>query len=238
MDRAKLVIDAAFRFYKRLMEDPNGRFRSWEHCYKRFYNVRISQNGNIDYDNLSLHLAFYLASWGMYRGSSFLLQKDYRVHVPVVKILLKKQYKCLYDLNCIELRKTEIMNKLKDLETSIKNEYAVIRKSVKETDVQKDVSDTLITKILMGTLGCVPAYDRYFIDGVKALKVSTGTYSKESLLRLVDFYKENQDRFEEARKEFWIGNLQYPQMKVLDMGFWQYGLEHQKDYVVKKNKSI
>lgn len=112
---------------------------------------------------------------------------------------------------------------------SIKNEYAVIRKSVKETDVQKDVSDTLITKILMGALGCVPAYDRYFIDGVKVLKVTTGTYSKESLLRLVDFYKENQDRFEEARKNFWIGDLQYPQMKVLDMGFWQYGLEHSRD---------
>lgn len=229
MDKVKLVIDAAGRFYNTLRKDPNGRFRSWEHCYKRFYDVRISQNGNVDYDNLSLHLAFYLASWGMYRGSSFLLKKDYRIHIPVVKILLQQQYKCLYDIECVELEKKEVQNKLRELEMSIKNEYAVIRKSVKETDVQKDVSDTLITKILMGALGCVPAYDRYFIDGVKVLKVTTGTYSKESLLRLVDFYKENQDRFEEARKNFWIGDLQYPQMKVLDMGFWQYGLEHSRD---------
>lgn len=229
MDKVKLVIDAAGRFYNTLRKDPNGRFRSWEHCYKRFYDVRISQNGNVDYDNLSLHLAFYLASWGMYRGSSFLLKKDYRIHIPVVKILLQQQYKCLYDIECVELEKIEVQNKLRELGMSIKNEYDVIRKSVKETDVQKDVSDTLITKILLGTLGCVPAYDRYFIDGVKALKVTTGTYRKKSLLRLVDFYKNNQDRFEEARKNFWIGDLQYPQMKVLDMGFWQYGLEHSRD---------
>ena len=229
MDKAKLVIGAVFRFRERLREDQNGRFHSWEHCYKRFYAERTLKNDNVDYDNLSLHLAFYLASWGMYRGSSFLLQKDYRVHVPVVKILLKKQYKCLYDIECVELKKTEVQNKLRELEMSIKKEYAVIRKSVKKTDVQKDVSNTLITKILMGTLGCVPAYDRYFVDGVKALKVTTGTYSKESLIGLVDFYKENQDRFEEARKNFWIGDLQYPQMKVLDMGFWQYGLEHSGD---------
>lgn len=105
MDKVKLVIDAAGRFYNTLRKDPNGRFRSWEHCYKRFYDVRISQNGNVDYDNLSLHLAFYLASWGMYRGSSFLLKKDYRIHIPVVKILLQQQYKCLYDIECVELEK-------------------------------------------------------------------------------------------------------------------------------------
>lgn len=44
---------------------------------------------------MSLQLAFYLASWGMYRGSSFLLQKDYRVHIPVVKELLQKKYDVL-----------------------------------------------------------------------------------------------------------------------------------------------
>lgn len=226
MDTVELVINAAGRFYRTLKEDPNGRFRSWEHCYKQFYDARTSQNDNVDYDNLSLHLAFYLASWGMYRGSSFLLKKDYRIHVPVVRILLQQQYKCLYDIECIELKKTEVQNKLTDLEMSIRNQYAVIRKSVKGAEVQKDVSNTLITKILMGTLGCVPAYDRYFIAGVKALKVTTGTYNTESILRLCDFYEKNQDRFEAARKKFWIGKLQYPQMKVLDMGFWEYGLEH------------
>ena len=48
------------------------------------------------HDYLSLHLAFYLASWGMYRGSSFLLQKDYKVLVPIVEEVLKPEYDCLF----------------------------------------------------------------------------------------------------------------------------------------------
>lgn len=38
------------------------RYRSWDICYNAF-------NSKVETDNLSLHLAFYLASWGMYRGS-------------------------------------------------------------------------------------------------------------------------------------------------------------------------
>jgi len=44
---------------------------------------------------LALHLGFYLASWGMYRGSTGLLQKDYQIHIEAVSII--KNY---YDLRC------------------------------------------------------------------------------------------------------------------------------------------
>ena len=49
--------------------------------------------------------------------------------------------------------------------------YDGIRKTVKTNDVKKKLSDTLITKVLMGALGCVPAYDRFFVEGVKDLSV-------------------------------------------------------------------
>ena len=62
----------------------------------------------MDYDYLSLQLAFYLASWGMYRGSSFLLQKDYKVHEAVVKELLDSKYNCLFGLTCKMLRDQEV----------------------------------------------------------------------------------------------------------------------------------
>ena len=224
MDKINRVIKAAEFFYKDLQKD-NARYRSWEHCYKRFHDARYVQNNEEDYDNLSLHLAFYLASWGMYRGSSFLLQKDYKVHIPVVKLLLKTQYDRLFSLKCNELEKSEIQNTLEELESSIKAEYAGIRKSVKGNDIQHDVSNTLITKILMGTLGCVPAYDRYFIDGVKELNIATGVYGTSSLLSLVKFYEDNFDRLEKLRDTFKVYDLPYPQMKLLDMGFWQIGFE-------------
>lgn len=103
--------------------------------------------------------------------------------------------------------------------------YDVIRKSVKEQEVKKQLSDTLITKILMGTLGCVPAYDRYFIAGIKAQGVAIGNYNINSILKLVDFYEENADRLEPVRKGMLIYDLLYLQMKMLDMGFWQIGFE-------------
>lgn len=78
-----LVIKAAKEFYNDLNRDPNGRYHSWEYCYSAFFNARKIEIPDIDY--LSLQLSFYLASWGMYRGSSFLLQKDYKIHIPVVK---------------------------------------------------------------------------------------------------------------------------------------------------------
>ena len=81
----------------------------------------------------------------------------------------------------------------------------------------------------MGTLGCVPAYDRYFIDGVKGQKVTTGIYNIKSLLKLVDFYDTNRVRLEETRKRLKVYDLPYPQMKLLDMGFWQIGFERDAD---------
>ena len=77
----------------------------------------------------------------------------------------------------------------------------------------------------MGTLGCVPAYDRFFVDGIKKHTVTTGEYSPESVLRLVDFYEAHNDRLEEARRGMQCEDLTYPQMKLLDMGFWKIGFE-------------
>ena len=46
-----------------------------------------------------------------------------------------------------------------------------------------------------------------------------------SVRALADFYEEHNDRLEEARRGMRTDDLIYPQMKVLDMGFWQVGFE-------------
>ena len=222
-DTVDLIIKSATTFYNQLKADQNGRYRSWEHCYKCFHDAR--NNSDPDYDYMSLQLAFYLASWGMYRGSSFLLQKDYKVHIPVVEEILKEKYDCLFGLECTELKRAEVQECLSGIEAYMMDYYDNIRKEVKETEVKNKLSTTLITKILMGTFGCVPAYDRYFIDGIKDQKVTTGNYNIRSLLGLVDFYEDNRTRLEKTRKALKVYDLPYPQMKLLDMGFWQIGFE-------------
>ena len=77
-------------YFNETMEDEHGRYLSWKHCYRAFGENR-NKTDDLTVDYLALHLAFYLASWGMYRGSSFLLQKDYKVHIPVVHIVQEEK---------------------------------------------------------------------------------------------------------------------------------------------------
>ena len=226
MEAIDELISAAQTFYDDARANENGRSRSWEHCYRVFRDARTDPSP--DYDYLSLHLAFYLASWGMYRGSSFLLQKDYKVLSPVVEKVLKPEYDCLFGVACTDLRNDDIRAQLKELYDYIADYYfRPIRNEVAGRKVPSSVSPVLITKILMGTLGCVPAYDRFFQDGVATYKVTTQEYSAKSVLKLVDFYEEHNDRLEEARREMQTDDLIYPQMKLLDMGFWQVGYDQE-----------
>ena len=217
------LIDAAQAFYDDARANENGRSLSWEHCYRVFRDARTDPSP--DYDYLSLHLAFYLASWGMYRGSSFLLQKDYKVLVPVVEEILKPEYDCLFGIACADLRNDDVWEQYTKLYKYIDGYFDPVREKVAGRKVTTSVSPVLITKILMGTLGCVPAYDRFFVDGIKTYKVTTQEYSPKSVLKLVDFYEAHNDRLEEARRGMRTEDLTYPQMKLLDMGFWQIGFE-------------
>ena len=223
MEAIDELISAAQTFYDDARANENGRSRSWEHCYRVFRDARTDQSPDCDY--LSLHLAFYLASWGMYRGSSFLLQKDYKVLSPIVEKVLKPEYDCLFGVACVDLRKLEVQATLTNVYDCIAHHFHPIRKEVAGREVATPVSPVLITKILMGTLGCVPAYDRFFQDGVATYKVTTQEYSLESVRKLAKFYEAHNDRLEEARRGMQTDDLIYPQMKVLDMGFWQVGFE-------------
>lgn len=224
------------KFYKELQEHTASRYRSWEYCYTQFYEARQNpEKANVD--NLSLHLAFYLASWGMYRGSSFLLQYDYTIHTSVVKEILKSEYSTLFGLECKELNNEQTSSLLKKLNSEISTIYNPFRLELKETEVTQDISNILVSKVLLGTLGCVPAYDRFFVDAVKKNKVTTGNYNIASLQKLIKFYEEHQEKLENLRSEFLIKyefdgeekTLDYPQMKLLDIGFWKIGFDLSKE---------
>lgn len=223
MEAIDELISAAQTFYDDARANENGRSRSWEHCYRVFRDARTDPSPDCDY--LSLHLAFYLASWGMYRGSSFLLQKDYKVLTPIVEEVLKPEYDCLFGVACADLRNSDVRAQVTELYKYIARHFHPIREQVAGHKVESPVSQVLITKILLGTLGCVPAYDRFFGIGAKYLGLEKDTYQEKSLDELADFYEAHNDRLEEARHGMRTEDLTYPQMKLLDMGFWQIGFE-------------
>ena len=231
IDRYTAFKNALITFYNNCKEE-NSRYKSWEHCYEQFYLARKKRLNNKDYDALCLHLAFYLASWGMLRNS-FLLQRDYKIHNDVIKIILKNKYDCLLGASCKQV--VENWALLKDLKEEIRESYDTLRKKMpKYAGVSHKISDVLVTKVLMGTLGCVPAYDRFFFFIVTdseygeegTYKIASGYFSKNSIKELYNFYDAHDDDLESIRKTMKIGeNIEYPQMKLIDMGFWQLGFE-------------
>jgi hypothetical protein len=128
---------------------PEHRYSSFDYCYNYFYTKDDLTN---DMEKSCFELAFYLASWGMFRGSSFLLQKSAKYFVKTIEYINSLEEELWkidvdnYD-NAIIDRLIEIYNKLDKL---------VIEGLSR--------SITLVTKIMLGVFGFVPAYDEYFCE--------------------------------------------------------------------------
>lgn len=205
-------------FYEQVSVDKNHRYKSWEYCYKAF-----SQDEITDKDHLALHLSFYLASWGMYRGFSFLLWKDYKIHFEVVLELFKN--KSLIELDFSKDYENDL-RKIVDLSNWIKDWYPAHISSINGEEKIINVTDTLLTKILLGSLGCVPAYDRYFIAGMRKSGIKYSKFNFTNFMKVVKFYQENKVEFDKAQRDIKKKtDFQYPAMKLIDMYFWQIGFE-------------
>ena len=159
----------------------------------------------------------------MYRGSSFLLQKDYKVHTPIVEIIMEEKYNPLLGINAEDLLKDEMLDLLEDVSSRIRLAYANEQASFEGGT--NNATDTLVTKILLGTLGCTPAYDRYYVYSVKQYGVSAGRYSRKSISDIARFYLKYKDEFEKIRIAISRYGIEYPVMKIMDMCMWQVALE-------------
>lgn len=208
------------KFHAQLDCDENHRYKSWEHCYAYF-----TQDKTVT-DIACLQMAFYLASWGMYRGSSFLLWKDYLIHKDVVEHLLQNKH--LQKLNFTDIDDKEI-KEIFDLVSWVKSWYQNNIHFVNGEKKKVNVTDTLATKIILGALGCVPAYDRYFIDGIRNKGLSYSGLKPNNFSSVTGFYKENHISFSYANNEILKrSGVSYPPMKLVDMYFWEIGCELDK----------
>ena len=85
-------------------------------------------------------------------------------------------------------------------------------------------TNTLISKILLGTLGCTPALDRYFIDGARKHHLQISTLNRSSLNRLFEFLHDNRPIIIKLQRILSKKRSYYPVMKLLDMYFREIGL--------------
>src|SRR5512136_36812 len=180
-------ISQKIQAYHGTMAGEHHRYRSWEHCYGFFRRVAPSSIA-ADRNQAALQLAFYLASWGMYRGSSFLLKHTYTVHLGVIDLLAEPRFSDLWN------SEFGAGDNDSDLVPIILNVIDSIRKAYSPFVPVKDTrkpTDMIITKVILGTFGCLPACDRYFITGFKDAGFSYSYLNSRFMERLLEFCQDN-----------------------------------------------
>lgn len=193
------------------------RYSSFDYCYNHF---RANHGGNLlaDKEKSSAILGFYLASWGMMRGSSFLLQKSYKYFIPLIEYVA--------DSNAVnwEIQPSQYIEKFE----LIKKLYDDIGLLVLEDNNRGIV---LITKIMLGVFGIVPAFDENFCKCFRMIDPNRSrfaSFSKNSMAVIQNFYEENQAEIDTlsnliCTKDFSSSRsrFNYPKAKIIDM----YGFE-------------
>lgn len=204
------------RYLDKMKVDPNHRFKSWDHCYKAFEDQTKKDKD----DELALHLAFYLASWGMYRGGCGIFWKDYKVHIKTIGVIRK-----FYDLRD-KWYGYEDITRIMELHREIQGYYSGLKYYKAKDEIGLDVSatDTLITKIMLGTIGCVPAMDDLFKTGAGIYP--NKLFDEKLLGKIIEFSERNKDEIQQYQCLIQAEiKCFYPPMKIVDMYFWQKGYD-------------
>lgn len=208
------------------------RFRSWTLCYEVFGEFYKKDNPTInkkDKDLLALHLGMYLASLGMYRGATFNIHYNYTIHRSIISLLFSKEAQELrknnHDLEYLKIHSKDI----KKLYDEITIKYSELlnhtwKDVLKLTADAKDRKATsiLISEVLLGTLGCIPAYDNYLKKGLEISKLTSNLSNnniEQCISELSTFFETN------ITNEVYQTTYQkaYPIMKLLDIYFWKLG---------------
>jgi hypothetical protein len=195
--------------------EPNARYTSFDYCFNYFQSHR--EQGKLpnllrgDALQLScLHLGFYLASWGMLRGSSELLKRSVRTFIPPVNAIADAPA-AIWEM---------------DAHLYADGSCPIVFETARQIEaaLPDGASDILVTKVMLGTFGCVPAFDTYFKKGFRV-----STFGRKALRKVGEFYTANAkliDRNRVHTLEFDSGatsQRRYTRAKVIDMIFFVAG---------------
>lgn len=194
---------------------PEERLTSFDYCYN-YFQVFYENNCVEDIaakENIHsscLHIGFFLASWGMFRGSTILSSKSVK-HFERLVVLVSKTKEELWSIDVNNYTEENIKTLL---------DYGL--------EVQKalggncnNVTDTLVTKTMLGILGNVPALDTYIMKGFGVDKLRAETL--EMFRSYYEDYKTEIDSIKVPTIDFLTSqktNRYYPKIKIIDMVGW------------------
>ena len=239
-------INSVIKRFSSNSKKANHRYATYDFCYKYFYGNKYRLCENIEHSCWVLW--GYLASWGMLRGSSALLQLSPAALVTLIEYLNKLgvEKDIIWEIDVPDYSNE---NKV----THILEIYNCIAEKLKKQKVEPTV--TLVTKIMMGVFGCIPAFDTMFTTAFKKIytskkvdkdiKCKFNKVNGQSLKSIYEFYESNKIEFDTIQISLidFSGNktsYKYKIAKLVDMYGFCKGLEiaklKKKAKENKKNK--
>jgi hypothetical protein len=203
------------------------RYASFDYCFNYFR--RFKSTGRLkdlaNKENLEkscLQLGFFLASWGMFRMSGKLGQEANAKHFEklIREISLwQESHKLarIWDVDAANYGEKATRDLLVE-------GYKRIKRLVKPA--RQKSHRALVTKIMLGMFGCVPALDSFFVSTFKTYELDD-----PALQRIYEFYRAHSDAIQaEGKKatmfDFSSGKLtgeHYTDAKIIDMIGFQKG---------------
>ena len=199
-----------------LRKDNTYRYASFDLCFYYFQTIkeRIAEKENLE--KSCMYLWSYLSSWGMLRGSSYLLKKSPAFLIPLIK-----------HLQSSDVWGIDVNNYTEENIDRIHKEYKNIKKVLIDEETKTKPTDTLVTKIMLGVYGNIPAFDQFFKKGF-----GVGGVNKKSLNEIKNFYNKNKNSFNKEINVLNFENkkteLQYTKAKLVDMYGFQKGKNNNK----------
>lgn len=195
--------------------EPWERDASFDYCFNYFQRFR--EEGRLNdlkapeqVEESCIQLGFFLASWGMYRGSAYLLQKSAKILEPIIG-LIADQAPSFWEID-VHSYSSENIQRLLDF-----------NERIRRLPEHSRATQVLVTKIMLGVFGNVPAFDTYFGNGFGHRE-----FKEKSLKAVADFYLDNAQIIDECRCvthtiDFNTGRETprlYTRAKIVDMVFF------------------
>ena len=199
---------------------PERRSASFDYCFNYFQS--FSDDGSLadiaaaaNMPLSCLHLGFYLASWGMFRGSSGLRSRSLKQFEPVVELIARTP------------------SEIWEIDAHCYSEAVCCRLVGAASDIQEALhytdgawpTKTLATKIMLGVFGNVPAFDSRVVAGLRKTG-RTGRFGFRALQDIGRFYDDHHEVIEQYREctlDFATGQPtqhRYTRAKVIDEIFY------------------
>lgn len=196
----------------------NSDFFAWDRCYKKFQQSHFPLQDEDIMVELCFSLIGYLDAWGMYDRKAVLAKN---------KVTCKEFKKVV---NCLLNQKEDLagvsFDQWEEKKDIIQELYQNLKKAI------PSATETLCSKILLGTLACVPAFDVNVEKGLRnSCQHEKFSNFTDKVSALIDHCCDIKLFDVPIAKR--LKNLGQPDMKIADFCFFFYG-----KHIISENKKV